>query len=330
ILERLADLIRPALAWRAGSGARPEGAYDGATFMVTPAMMSILGATADDMEEILKGLGYRAEARPAAEVQAKLDAFDTAAREQAAARAEAEAAASVEAEPATESEEAAAAADAGAAASVEAEPATASEEAAATADAEAAAVEDDTAKPDADSVEDDAAKPAEAVAEVAETTNAVAEEPAAQPVAEPEEVTVAVEPDAAAAAPSEEPKPILLWRPARFEGRQRHGQGRDRGNAQQRGPRRNGEAQEGASRGDRPERGKFRGKPGERGGQRGERRDGDKRREGGGKPPFGERPRGDRQQDRPQQKPREERPAKLDPDSPFAKLAALREQLSKK
>ncbi len=61
ILERLADLIRPALSWKPGTGARPEGGYDGAAFVVTPAMMSILGATADDMEAILKGLGYRGD-----------------------------------------------------------------------------------------------------------------------------------------------------------------------------------------------------------------------------------------------------------------------------
>ena len=57
--------------------------------MVTPPMMSILGANADDMEEILKGLGYRAEPKPAADVKAKLEALDQAARE-AAAKAEAE------------------------------------------------------------------------------------------------------------------------------------------------------------------------------------------------------------------------------------------------
>ena len=62
ILERLADLIRPALAWKPGTGQRPDGAFDGSGFTVTPPMMSILGATADDMEEILKGLGYRADA----------------------------------------------------------------------------------------------------------------------------------------------------------------------------------------------------------------------------------------------------------------------------
>ena len=81
ILERLADLIRPALSWRAGAGPRPDGAYDGSAFLVTPAMMSILGATADDIEEILKGLGYRAEPKPAAEVKSKLEALDVAARE---------------------------------------------------------------------------------------------------------------------------------------------------------------------------------------------------------------------------------------------------------
>ena len=55
ILERLADLIRPALSWKAGLGARPDGAFDGQAFMVTPPMMSILGANADDMEDILEG-----------------------------------------------------------------------------------------------------------------------------------------------------------------------------------------------------------------------------------------------------------------------------------
>src|SRR5690606_22541669 len=101
ILERLADLIRPALSWRAGTGARPDGAWDGAAFLVTPAMMSILGATAEDMEEILKSLGYRAEAKPAAEVQARLGALDAAEAARMAA-AEAAKAATAEAPPAGE------------------------------------------------------------------------------------------------------------------------------------------------------------------------------------------------------------------------------------
>ncbi len=95
ILERVADLIRPALSWRPGSGKRPEGAYDGAAFIVTPPMMSILGATAEDMEEILKGLGYRGEPKPAAEVKSRLQSLDDAARktaEEETAKREAEAA----------------------------------------------------------------------------------------------------------------------------------------------------------------------------------------------------------------------------------------------
>ncbi|MBO3761278.1 helicase-related protein [Ciceribacter sp. L1K22] len=67
ILERLADLIRPLLQWKPGQGPRPEGAYDGRRFTATTAMLSILGATPDDIEEILKGLGYRADVVSAAE-----------------------------------------------------------------------------------------------------------------------------------------------------------------------------------------------------------------------------------------------------------------------
>jgi len=77
ILERLADLIRPTLQWKPENGSRPEGAYDGRRFVTTPAMLSILGATQDDIEEILKGLGYRCEqvsAEAAAEHLAALDA----------------------------------------------------------------------------------------------------------------------------------------------------------------------------------------------------------------------------------------------------------------
>lgn len=73
ILERLADLIRPALSWKPGQGSRPDGAYDGRNFVVTPAMMSILGATAEDMEQILKSLGYRSEEKPAAEILSELE-----------------------------------------------------------------------------------------------------------------------------------------------------------------------------------------------------------------------------------------------------------------
>ena len=73
ILERLADLIRPALSWISTKpGERPDGAVDnGRGFVVTPAMMSLLGASGDDMAVILRGLGYHCDSRPAAEVLAR-------------------------------------------------------------------------------------------------------------------------------------------------------------------------------------------------------------------------------------------------------------------
>ncbi len=76
ILERLADLIRPLLQWKPETGKRPDGAYDGRRFVTTPAMLSILGATLDDMEEILKGLGYRADSVTAEEAATFLAAQD--------------------------------------------------------------------------------------------------------------------------------------------------------------------------------------------------------------------------------------------------------------
>jgi len=78
ILERLADLIRPALQWTSGTGVRPEAAYDGKRFITTTGMLSILGATQDDIEEILKGLGYRADPVSAEEAAAHLAAIEDA------------------------------------------------------------------------------------------------------------------------------------------------------------------------------------------------------------------------------------------------------------
>jgi ATP-dependent RNA helicase SUPV3L1/SUV3 len=41
ILERLADLIRPALSWREGApGPKPDGVFDGRNFLVTGTMTS--------------------------------------------------------------------------------------------------------------------------------------------------------------------------------------------------------------------------------------------------------------------------------------------------
>jgi len=65
ILERLADLIRPALAWKPGApGLKPAGAVEGGGFTVTVNMTSLTGASGEDFASILRSLGYRAERRP--------------------------------------------------------------------------------------------------------------------------------------------------------------------------------------------------------------------------------------------------------------------------
>ncbi len=65
ILERLADLIRPALSWRETSpGVKPDGAFDGRGFVVTGAMTSLTGASGEGFASILRSLGYRMDRRP--------------------------------------------------------------------------------------------------------------------------------------------------------------------------------------------------------------------------------------------------------------------------
>ena len=65
ILERLADLIRPAIAYRPGvtSGEPPAGAADGDGFVVSGAMTSLVGAAGQDFADVLRALGYRSESR---------------------------------------------------------------------------------------------------------------------------------------------------------------------------------------------------------------------------------------------------------------------------
>jgi ATP-dependent RNA helicase SUPV3L1/SUV3 len=67
ILERLADLIRPLLAWRPTpdkSGTPPKGSTGDGGFKLTDEMMSILGCSAEELGEVLKALGFRLEKRP--------------------------------------------------------------------------------------------------------------------------------------------------------------------------------------------------------------------------------------------------------------------------
>ncbi|AZV19632.1 helicase-related protein [Mesorhizobium sp. M7A.F.Ce.TU.012.03.2.1] len=390
ILERLADLIRPATNWKPGLGQRPDGAYDGQSFMVTPPMMSILGATADDMEEILKGLGYRAEPKPAVEVKARLEAQDNAAREAAVAKLATEEAARAEQAKAAE----AAATDAAAEAAVEgSEPASdAVAVSETTVEIPAEITSDAAAEPAAPAVEEQADAPVETVqdeAPVAEAAADVAEPAPVEPQAETEtaEIEVAAAEEAATpelaanaapatdAAPDEPvavteaavgepapeaegPKPILLWRQGRFEQRPRNRDDNRRNNRPRNGQARGrsdapadaaGAPAAAAAPGERPahegrrdgagkprfDRSKFKPKPQAEGEQRrdgrpqGERPD---RREGrpdwkGGRPDGKGGPQGGKPAFQP--KPREERPVRFDPDSPFAKLAALRDQLKK-
>ena len=266
ILERLADLIRPLLQWKPGAQPRPEGAYDGRRFTATTSMLSILGATPDDMEEILKGLGYRADSVKAEEAAAFLASQDGAPASAAAA-----------------SEPVAAVDDADAADSAS--------------DVETAAVE----------------------APAAEAENA-----------EGEVATSEVQPAEAQVAETGEPveaKPVLLWRPGTRQDNQRQGGGRHQGD-QRRGGQRHGhgqgqgqgqsEGREGGRKGGQPVRGKRHDGGKSEGGPRQDRGDRHDRHDRGGKPGQG------KFEARP---PRREKP--VDPDSPFAKLAALKEQMKK-
>lgn len=280
ILERLADLIRPLLQWKPGTP-RPDGAYDGRRFTATTAMLSILGATPDDMEEILKGLGYRADSVTAEEAAAFLAAQ--------------------------------APADAGAATP-----------------ADAAGEQDgDADEAQADAAEETAGEAPAAEAPASETP--VEETPAAETAEAPAASDAAAPEAAGESAEPVEAKPVLLWRPGSRHDNQRQGGHRHGGERPERGERRGGDRNRGQQAGERGERGERReggrGRPDQnRGGRDGKPQGGNRdrneqrgeRNERGGKPQqakFEARP------------PRKEKP--IDPDSPFAKLAALKEQLKK-
>jgi ATP-dependent RNA helicase SUPV3L1/SUV3 len=60
IVERLADLIRPAVAYRPGPNASvaPAGAADGDGFVVTGAMTSLTGCSGEQFASVLRSLGF--------------------------------------------------------------------------------------------------------------------------------------------------------------------------------------------------------------------------------------------------------------------------------
>ena len=399
ILERLADLIRPAIAYRPGltQGVPPTGTADQDGFVATGAMTSLVGCAGEDFASILRSLGYVSVKRPGPAITVPL---------------------AVPPEPKVE----AAKVEEAVAASTEAAPVDATPDEAASVDT--AEMLNEGAEAQADEVSA-AEAPAEDTAPTPETVEAAPEtadapilteaELASEPVVEAEPVPVPVpadmmsalpvavaepaasddaeavsEPaaaDAAAAATPVEPELIEVWRPHRHQGGRRPEQAG-------RGPRDGapGERQPGGRRGDRPNRG---GRPDDRrreggpsqpavaegapvaaeaanaprpdrpprrddrprhggpprgdGTPRGDgpprnRREGrpDQARPDGGRPEQGRGPRpdfkrdgrpggprrddrgGERFQQPPRPRPAEREP---DPDSPFAKLAALKAQL---
>jgi ATP-dependent RNA helicase SUPV3L1/SUV3 len=159
ILERLADLIRPLIAWKPldAEVAPPEGAIaEGGGFTVTVAMTSLLGCAGEDFSAVLKSLGYRLETRevqrPAAPKPAEAEAPTEAAAENA--------------EAAGESSEAPVAEEAAETAPVETE---ATAEPAAVMEAEAPAVEEAAVEETVAAPEAEAAPVEEASTEVAPT-----------------------------------------------------------------------------------------------------------------------------------------------------------------
>jgi ATP-dependent RNA helicase SUPV3L1/SUV3 len=366
ILERLADLIRPALAWRDnGSGEKPAGAFDGRGFVVTQAMTSLTGSAGEDFASVLRALGYRMEKRPPLPpkpVVTEPVVAETGAAETPPAEGSAETTTETAAEPvAGLPAETPAAEPAVEAVTVEDAPGMEQQDEAAPAEP---ALE---ASPEAPVTPEDApgiAPPAEEAAAPAETaaTEAAASPDAAAPVE-------------AAAAPAE-PELIEVWRPGgrhedrkprherhrhqRHHNNQRPQAGAEAGAAPGAASAAPGEAAEGAKPGQRHGGGHRRDgnkdfrKPRE-GGEGGERRD-DRNRSFQGKDRDKDRDRnkgkfgGDRDKGRDNRgrdrdkgrdrqggpslrpyassaNPRErDRPA--DPNSPFAKLAALKEQLS--
>lgn len=389
ILERLADLIRPALAWREASpGDKPAGAFDGRHFLVTQAMTSLTGSAGEDFASILRALGYRMEKKAplppappkpvAATTPIEVKADDNTGDQPDALVGLAES--DKPGEDNVIAVEAAAEA-AGAAAEI------ATAETAADATADAAPVEEAAAVPSASLLPEVALVPSTApeAAPVEETVSVEAQPELAAAVAETETAvetaTAAVadaaapaEGDAAAAVPAvaAEPELVEVWRPggrseerrpprhdrnrhhrntnapqgaaqpapaegavADGEKRERHdrgGQGRrDRNNNNEfRRPRSDAPAAtasaEGApnrdnrgNRGPRDNKGEGGRPPRERERFQGKGKGGDKGRgndRGGATRPFATSA-APRERDRP-----------IDPNSPFAKLAALKEQLS--
>ncbi|HTV35544.1 MAG TPA: helicase-related protein [Xanthobacteraceae bacterium] len=354
ILERLADLIRPALAWREGAGGpKPAAAFPGGGFTVVNNMTSLIGASGEDFSSILRSLGYRMERRPkpaeppvqpvAPAPESVAAAAETTANEPEAVNAGesvdlADETAAIEvAEEAVETEAVAPQLSDAAGEPVAADELAAAEEPPAAAPSEI---------PDSSGTDGEA----EAAVSAESAVASVSAEPASAEAA-PSTVTAdAVTDVAAAQAPAAEAVLVEVWRPGRSEGRRRprerrRDQRRDTQSASQRGQEAGapgtaaaqadlaspGEAAAAApshpeSRSERPQRQRWRG-GGQRQDQRQDRRQ-DQRQDRPERPQREDRrPGRPEQMGRPPRFDRREREKAPDPNSPFAKLAALKAQL---
>ena len=320
ILERLADLIRPALLWKEGVAPKPAGAFDGRGFTVTQAMTSLTGSSGEDFGSILRALGYRVDRRPRPVETVSAPPHEARPSEEGAA----------EQPPAPEEPTASSPTDETGAVA-QSEPVEAATEAVVEpAAAELEPQQDSAAEVQAPEV---AAPPEEAGAEQIMTPPEVQAGEVGPDAAEPPQETEALaaeKPDTAAAA---EPEFIEVWRPGRSEERRprRRRPTRDRQSAettaQTPAPAQAAAAapspppQREEARRDREDRRKPRDAADRAGGRsqegRREGRDRDRRRDR-------------RDEDRPPrmwEAGRERRGKEPDPDSPFAKLAALKAQL---
>jgi ATP-dependent RNA helicase SUPV3L1/SUV3 len=324
ILERLADLIRPALAWREGApGQKPAAAFPGGGFTIVNGMTSLIGASGEDFASILRSLGYRMERRPkpaepppapaaVAETTANAPATDSAS-EAASEPTEVPAtdALAVSAEPSSIVSEEVLAPDTETEAAPEPAGATAEPASAESAPIEPPSAESAPAGPASDVAAQVEAAPAE-IADVADTAaSAAGADSTAEQVQSPED-----------------PVLVEVWRPGRLEGRRRP---RDRQRGDRRAPRIGASQQVSASTEPAPAMAEGESKaPGEAETSEASPRS--------GRPPRHRRRGGEHGRDRSERPERERtaRPARFerrerekapDPNSPFAKLAALKAQL---
>lgn len=373
ILERLADLIRPALSWRPGSsGEKPAGAFDGRAFTATQAMTSLTGSAGEDFASILRALGYRMERRPPMPVVAAPPVEATPTTEVLSDASVASEAVTVEAGSPTATDEVV-----DITTEAEINEAEAPVEAAAEATASRLPGVDFAPAPVADApAEEPAAEStvAEAPAEPEAATEAVAPEQVAAEVSDAPvaEVAAAAEPtsDTVVEAVAAEPELVEVWRPGgrSDERRPRHDRSRYKGPDKSAAAPAAGEAATGADdkrerhgrhrrrdrlndnyrpRGDAPvaaapssannEAPQARAPRDDKGGRPPrERFKGQDRNQDRGKGKFDKGGRDGRKDDRDRgshrtyatSAPPRERDRPADPNSPFAKLAALKEQLA--